>query len=252
MAFGALIIGDEILSGKREDKHLRQVIATLKARGLDLAWADYLGDEPERITATLRRTMQGDDIVFSFGGIGATPDDYTRQCAAMASGRALGRHPEASRLIEARFGAEAYPNRILMAELPRDCELIPNPVNQIAGFSIAHHHFLPGFPSMAWPMMEWVLDQRYPHLFRTDPPIELALIAIGAREGNLIPLMNDFVTRYPMLRFSSLPSFGDDTLPAHIEFGLRGPRAEVETAMAEWAALMQEQGFECHPKLLSA
>jgi molybdopterin-biosynthesis enzyme MoeA-like protein len=86
MNFGAIIIGDEILSGKRQDKHLAKVIATLKERGLQLSWAQYLGDEPELIIATLERTFAAGDAVFSFGGIGATPDDHTRQCAARAAG----------------------------------------------------------------------------------------------------------------------------------------------------------------------
>ena len=86
MQFGAIIIGDEIMSGKRQDKHMAQVIATLGERGLDLAWCQYLADEPDLITATLRRTLAADDVVFSFGGIGATPDDHTRQCAAGTAG----------------------------------------------------------------------------------------------------------------------------------------------------------------------
>jgi molybdopterin-biosynthesis enzyme MoeA-like protein len=106
MPFGAIIIGDEILRGKRQDKHLAKVIEILGARGLTLDWAEYLGDSPERITATLVRTFATRDVVFSFGGIGATPDDHTRQCVAAAIGVDLVLHPEGERLIRARFGAE--------------------------------------------------------------------------------------------------------------------------------------------------
>jgi molybdopterin-biosynthesis enzyme MoeA-like protein len=84
-AVGALIIGDEILTGKRSDKHLAHVIATLGARGITLDYAQYLGDDRERLTAVLRETLARDDVVFSFGGIGATPDDHTRQACAAAS-----------------------------------------------------------------------------------------------------------------------------------------------------------------------
>ena len=89
-AFGLVIIGDEILSGKRQDKHLPKVIELLAARGLALSWARYVGDDRERITATLRDALASGDIVFSCGGIGATPDDHTRQCAAAALGRPAG------------------------------------------------------------------------------------------------------------------------------------------------------------------
>ena len=91
--FGIYIIGDEILSGKRQDAHLSFVVQALKARGLQLAWANYLGDIPEQITATLKASMARGDVVFSFGGIGATPDDFTRQCAADAVGVPIVRHP---------------------------------------------------------------------------------------------------------------------------------------------------------------
>ena len=82
--FGAFIIGDELLVGKRQDKHLPFLIEALARRGLRLSWAQYLGDEPERLTAALKRSLDSGDVVFSFGGIGATPDDHTRQAAAAA------------------------------------------------------------------------------------------------------------------------------------------------------------------------
>ena len=105
MRFGALIIGDEILSGRRKDGHLAKVIALLSARGLRLAWARYAGDEVQALTQTLRETFATGDIVFSFGGIGATPDDNTRQAAAAALYRSL-RH--AGRLEEALSSQEAF------------------------------------------------------------------------------------------------------------------------------------------------
>src|SRR5687768_15133013 len=100
---GVLIVGDEILSGKRTDKHLPKVIELLAARGLQLAWADYVGDAPARITATLQRAFASGAVVFSCGGIGATPDDHTRQCAALALGVELALHPEAEALIRQRM-----------------------------------------------------------------------------------------------------------------------------------------------------
>src|SRR5512141_2935534 len=102
-AIGLVIVGDEILSGKRADKHMPKLIELLAARGLQLAWAEYVGDAPERITATLRRAFASGDEVFSCGGIGATPDDHTRQCAAAALGVPLLLHPEGKALIQARI-----------------------------------------------------------------------------------------------------------------------------------------------------
>ena len=83
-SFGAVIIGDEILSGKRQDKHLAKVIELLGTRALALSRARYVGDDRERITECLRDAFASGDLVFSCGGIGATPDDHTRQSAAAA------------------------------------------------------------------------------------------------------------------------------------------------------------------------
>src|SRR6266568_3136889 len=99
---GLVIVGDEILSGKRADKHMPKVIELLAARGLQLGWAEYVGDAPDRITATLKRAFESGDIVFSCGGIGATPDDHTRQCAADAAGVELALHPDAEAAIRSR------------------------------------------------------------------------------------------------------------------------------------------------------
>src|SRR5205814_1149518 len=185
---GLIIIGDEILSGKRIDQHFREVVQLLAARGLQLGWAEFLGDARDRIAATLKRTFASGDIVFSCGGIGATPDDHTRQCAAAALGVTVKLHPEAEREIRARFPAqEATPQRLKMGEFPDGAQIIPNPVNRIPGFSLKEHYFVPGFPQMAQPMIEWVLDTKYRHLFDRDRWAEDSILVYEAGESQLIP-----------------------------------------------------------------
>jgi molybdopterin-biosynthesis enzyme MoeA-like protein len=241
--FGALIIGDEILSGKRQDKHLARVIQALGDRGLALAWAQYLGDDPARITATLRRTLASDDIVFCFGGIGGTPDDHTRQSAAAALGVGLVLHPEARREIEARFGAQAYPRRIAMGEFPEGARIIPNPYNRIPGFSLRRHHFLPGFPEMAWPMMESLLDGDYQALHRSEHEQDHAILVYGAGESDLVDLMEACVARFPQARLFSLPTLLPDG-GRRIELGVRGLAATVIPAMAFLRDGVSARGFE--------
>jgi len=241
MGFGLIIIGSELLTAKRRDSHFAHGVESLARRGLELDWCLYLGDDPQRITAALRRSMADDDIVFNFGGIGATPDDHTRRCAADAAGVALLRHPEAAAIIERRFGADAYPQRINMAHLPENCELIPNPVNQIAGFSVGSHHFVPGFPQMGWPMMEWVLDNRYAHLCRSELPLERVVTLPGTSEGQLIHIMQDVVSRYPKVRLSCLPHMEGDY--RETEIGIRGERAYVDEAIAWLTAALGREGF---------
>jgi molybdopterin-biosynthesis enzyme MoeA-like protein len=241
MTFGAIIIGDEILSGKRQDKHMAKVIETLGERGLQLAWCHYLADEPELITSTLRRTFASADVVFSFGGIGATPDDHTRQCAAQAAGVELKLHPDAEAEIRARFGAEITPKRLMMGEFPLGSEIIPNPYNRIPGFSMGDHHFVPGFPQMAWPMMGWVLDTRYRALFDPGRIAERSIIVRGAGESQLIDLMNQCLERYPRLKVFSLPRMEPDR---HVELGVRGDATQVPDAINVLQQGVSTLGFQ--------
>jgi molybdopterin-biosynthesis enzyme MoeA-like protein len=249
-ALGALIIGDEILSGKRADKHLAHVIDALATRGLALDYAQYLGDDRARLTEVLRASFARGDIVLSFGGIGATPDDHTRQAAAAALGVPLARHPDAVREIEARFGAEAYPHRVLMAEFPAGSRIIPNPYNRIAAFAIRDHHFFPGFPQMAWPMLDWVLANDYPDLRRT-PAQERAIVVYGAGESQLLPLMDANVARFPMLKLFSLPSFMPDG-GRRIELGVKGDPAHVDEGIAHLREGVEAAGFRWEPLEVSA
>jgi len=229
-SIGIYIIGDEILSGKRQDAHLSFVIQALKSRGLQLSWAHYLGDIPAQITSLLQASMQRGEIVFSFGGIGATPDDYTRQCAADAAAVALTRHPGAVAEIEAQYGEGAYPKRVLMADLPAGAELIPNPVNRVAGFAINQHYFVPGFPQMAHPMVEWVLDTHYRHLFHQQDYTELSILVMDAGESQLIDLMNHIVQKYPELKLFSLPKLDSRRTT---EVGVKGAAAMANAALEE-------------------
>jgi molybdopterin-biosynthesis enzyme MoeA-like protein len=252
-AFGLIIIGDEILSGKRTDKHLPKVIEMLGARGLSLGWAEYVGDSPARITAALQRALASGDTVFSTGGIGATPDDHTRQCAARALGVEMALHPQAGALIRermqdiARERGEPYEpdrpdnsHRLNMGVFPVGARIIPNPYNKIAGFSCAGPgggmvHFVPGFPVMAWPMLEWVLDTHYPHLFRAGAWIEQSVIVFGAMEATLTPLMEAIEHEHPGVKVFSLPSVDHPQYGRHIELGVKGD--PVDTARA-WPALL--------------
>lgn len=238
--FGVYIIGDEILSGKRQDAHLTKVIELLSVRGLQLSWANYLGDIPEQITHSLKASMERGDVVFSFGGIGATPDDYTRQCAADAAGVPIERHAGAVAEIEARYGEAAYPKRVLMADFPQGCDLIPNPINRVAGFSINQHYFVPGFPEMAHPMIEWVLETYYAHLFHAQDYIESSILVMEAGESQLIDLMNDMLMQYPKLKLFSLPKLNERRTT---EVGLKGETAEVLAAMQMLKQGVTQLGF---------
>lgn len=241
--FGAYIVGDEILVGKRQDKHLAFLIDALAKRGLRLSWAHYLGDEPQRLVAAFQRSLAGGEVVFSFGGIGATPDDHTRQCVAAAAGVELRLHPLAEREIRSRFGGETTPERLRMGEFPEGASVIPNPVNRIPGFSFGEHHFVPGFPQMAWPMVEWVLETRYRSLFDRDRWSEESILVYEAGESQLIAAMEAVGARYPAVKVFSLPSMGDDGSRRHVELGVRGEPSQVGAAAEALRSAVRDAGF---------
>ena len=245
MNFGAIIIGDEILSGKRVDAHFDKIVSLLAARGLRLSWAEFLGDERSRIAATLKRTFASGDVVFCFGGIGNTPDDHTRQAAADALGVDLVLHPDAEREIRARFGDDVNEVRLLLGTFPRGVDIVPNPFNRIAGFSVKHHYFLPGFPQMAHPMAEWALDTFYAQYFNRQPMVDKAFLLTGpmAYESALLDLMERIVSDYPALRLFSLPSVGDDGQRRHLELGIEGDVALVDQAMEEIRQEVEKRGI---------
>ena len=321
--FGLIIIGDEILSGKRADKHLPKVIELLAARGLPLVYADYVGDDPARITETLARAFAASrakgDVIFCTGGIGATPDDHTRQCAAQALGVELGLHPEAKLLIEERIrdtakeqGAAYEPDRhdnlhrLNMGVFPVGAEIIPNPYTKIPGFSFFVEsvdrtlcptgqtlsadaqldvlprqpgpqdrlsrtagaaapsggsdphavgerggiHFLPGFPVMAWPMIEWVLDHRYASLHQKSPYVEKSVIVMGSMEATLTPLMLAIEANHVGVKVFSLPSVDHPQFGRHIELGVKGAPDAVNFAYPALLAGLHQFNVKLGPELV--
>jgi molybdopterin-biosynthesis enzyme MoeA-like protein len=263
MNFGLVIVGDEILSGKRQDKHLPKVIELLGARGLALSWARYVGDERERITAVLRDAFAGSDVVFCCGGIGATPDDHTRQCAAAALGVPLELHPQAKQLILERmrdvareqklpFEPERPDNlhRLNMGVFPRDAEIVPNPYNKIPGFSVGDVHFVPGFPVMAHPMIEWLLDTRYASLHGMHKRVEHSVIVTGSMEATLTPLMEQIEARFPGVKVFSLPSVDHPQHGRHIELGVKGEAVATRTAFTALKTGLAALGATLGPELV--
>ena len=286
--FGLIIVGDEILSGKRADKHLPKWIDLLGERGLQLAWAEYVGDDPARITDVLRRAFASGDVVMSCGGIGATPDDHTRQCAAAALGVPLELHPEARALILERMrdvalekGLPYEPeradnqHRLNMGVFPQGARIIPNPYNKIPGFYVLSGagpsqaakapsggsdpreagerggiFFVPGFPVMAWPMMAWVLDTYCSAWFRRDAWQEKSVIIFGAMEATLTPVMERVEAAHPQVRVFSLPSVDHPEWGVHIDLGVKGPVAAVPAAYNDLRQWLAPMNLSYGPELV--
>lgn len=267
-SFGLIIVGDEILSGKRADKHLPKVIELLAARGLALAYADYVGDDRPRITAALQRAFATSDVVFSCGGIGATPDDHTRQCAAAALRCPLVPHPQAQALIRermqdvAREQGEVFTpdrpdnlHRLNMGVFPEGARIIPNSYNKIPGFSCdgpggGSVHFVPGFPVMAWPMVEWVLDHHCAQWFNRQPQTEHSIVLYGAMEAALTPLMERIEAAHPGIKVFSLPSVDHPVHGRHVELGVKGAAALVPPAWEDLRRALHQIGSSMGPEVV--
>lgn len=236
-----IIIGDEILSGRRADKHFEFARELLSQRNLNLTSVHYVGDDTPELVQTLKESFaRTDAITFVFGGIGATPDDKTRQAAAVALGLPLVRHAQGVAEIEAQFGAEAYPIRVRMADFPQGSSLIPNPVNRVSGFSIQQHYFMPGFPQMSWPMMRWVLDTHYADLV-AEPQVVGKIIIHQQSESLWVDWMEAFEIQFPNVKIYSLPHLGEDA-SRHIELGCIGAAQAVAQGLSAMVDEAEKRG----------
>lgn len=242
MHIGLYVIGDEILSGKRQDRHLANVSAMLGERGLQLSWVKFLGDDLEILVDEFKRSFASGDLVFSCGGIGGTPDDLTRSAAALALGIELEIHPEGLQILKSRekqFEGGITEQRKRMVEFPVGAELIPNPVNQVPGFSMQQHYFVPGFPKMAQPMIQWVLENHYADLNNSDYR-EWSLTLLKVPESHIADLMDELQKTHAVKVFS-LPRFTEDGY--QIELGLKGAEADVNQAREQLISTIKERGY---------
>ncbi|WP_323016695.1 competence/damage-inducible protein A [Castellaniella sp.] len=255
-----IAIGDEILSGRRQDKHFSTLIDLLQARGMRLQAAEFISDDEDDITTCLQRSFATGDIVFCCGGIGATPDDRTRQAAARALGVGLALHPEAARLIGERCAEMAAKGqgsadmstpenqqRLQMGVFPVGAGIIPNSYNRIPGFYIRDHSFMPGFPVMAHPMMAWSLDTRYAQWHHRESRVEHSFLVFGLPESRITPALEFLERRWPGIRAFSLPNVGDSGGHPHIELGVKGEPDAAAQALAWLRAEVQSLGGNLNP-----
>lgn len=201
MNFYACIIGSEILNGRREDKHFSFLRDELKKYEHELFGSFIIKDDKELIKRIYKLVKDDEDaVMFSFGGIGATPDDLTRAVAAeIFTNKPLQRNKKFEQDIIDRFGKDAYPHRIFMSDLPEGADLLFNPINNMSGFSLKDRYFfVPGFPQMSHPMIASVIDK----LFNEKVEKYRLTLLADTSENTLISLMN----RIPEdIELSSLP-----------------------------------------------
>ena len=236
MNFYALIIGTEILNGRRIDKHFDFLRKELQKYGHELYASFIIKDDKELIKNTFNLIKSDkDSIMFSFGGIGATPDDLTRAIAAeVFTSKALVRHKNFEKDIIDKFAHEAYPHRIHMSDLPQGSELLFNPINNMSGFYLQKRFFfVPGFPQMAHPMINTIIKEFFPSSATT---FRYTLLAYTS-ENSLISLMQKIPS---YIELSSLPIFKNSI--ASVELSLSSDnKKEVENYFELFIKELQEK-----------
>ena len=199
--FYSVIIGTELLNGRRNDAHFSFLNKQLLSRGWEHK-ASFVIEDDTRLMKNIFKLIKEDEnsVMFCFGGIGATPDDYTRPIAAdvFTDGK-MEFHKQAKENIIKQFKQEAYPHRINMAKLPINAKLLKNVVNNVSGFYLENRFFFtPGFPSMSQAMIIEALDKLYP---KSKAKYRKVLTA-SCGENDLIDIMNKLPSS---LDLSSLP-----------------------------------------------
>lgn len=205
--FYSVIIGTELLNGRRTDAHFAFLNAQLLSRGWEQK-ASFVINDDTNLMENIFNLIKSDpnSVMFCFGGIGATPDDYTRQIAGkvFCDGK-MEFHEEAKNRIINQFGNEAYPHRINMAYLPINAKLLTNVVNNVAGFYLEDRFFFtPGFPSMSQAMVIEALDKLYP---KSNIKKYRLVMTIETSENDLINTMKKIPSH---IELSSLPKILGD------------------------------------------
>lgn len=200
--FYAVIIGSEILQGRRVDKHFEFVKNELAKRDLELSGSFVVKDDKDLLREVfLLIKNQKNAYMFCFGGIGATPDDLTREISSeVFTSKPLTQNKQALKLIEDEFKKDAYPYRVKMANLPTNAKLLKNVINNVPGYSLEDRlFFMPGFPQMSHPMFLQALDL---YVKRNEKRLFISKFRVFTKENDLVGFMEELPKD---IELSSLP-----------------------------------------------
>ena len=222
----AVIIGSEILNGRRTDKHFDFVKTALSHRGYTLYSVSIIKDDESLIKTHFEQVLADkNSMLFCFGGIGSTPDDLTRAIAAeVFTSKALTRHKQFEQDVIERFGESSFPHRIHMSDLPQGAGLLKNPVNNMSGFYLDDRFFFtPGFPEMAHPMVEEAIERFLPH----NKKLYRHTLLARCSEERFIDIMKTIPSE---VECSSLPMFVNE-------------KANVEMSVASYDEVQSSKYF---------
>lgn len=237
----ALVIGDEILSGRTRDANLHYLAGWLTERGVRLVEARVVCDVEADIVSALNALRARYDYVFTSGGIGPTHDDITADAVARAFGAPIAEHPDAVRLIERWYhgrGEEVTPARLRMARMPQGAELIVNAVTGAPGIQVGNVFVMAGVPSIFKAMLTAIESK-----IEQGPLVHArAATALALAESKIAEQLRAIQGAFLGVAIGSYPIDGDVKGVTVIARSENAPAAEQ--AIAAVAAAMRALGFE--------
>lgn len=199
----ALIIGNEILSGRTQDVNLNHLALTLGSWGIQTREARVIPDVQDVIVAAVNESRSGHDYVFTTGGIGPTHDDITAECIAQAFGVDLVISPQIAAVIEQRPApADVMASRMRMARIPRGASLIDNPTGGPHGFYLENVYVLAGIPGVMKGMLQ-SLDGK----LRRGPQVLSRTVIAYLGESQIAGELGSIQALYPEIDLGSYPFF---------------------------------------------
>jgi len=232
-----IVIGNEILSGRTQEKNLSHLALKLNEVGIQLREARVIPDIEATIIATINACRAKFDYVFTTGGIGPTHDDITSAAIARAFGVTLHRHPDAEKALRAHYSAaDINEARLKMADVPFGATLIPNAVSTAPGFCIGNVYVMAGVPRI----MQAMLDAIIPLLNGGATMLSIS-ITTNLPEGKIAAGLTEIQNRYTDIDIGSYPMYERGTLSTTLV--LRSPNAaKNEAARAEIEAMIAACG----------
>ena len=198
----ALVIGDEILSGRTRDSNAHHLAGRLAERGIRLVEIRVVPDDLETIAAAVRALGPRVDHLFTSGGIGPTHDDITADAVARAFGQPIDVRADARAILERHYGGELNVARLRMARVPDGARLIENPVSAAPGFSLGNVHVMAGVPQIFEAMLAGLLPT-----LTGGPPLLSRTLRADAAEGEIAEALSGVARDWPGVSIGCYPSF---------------------------------------------
>jgi molybdenum cofactor synthesis domain-containing protein len=236
-----VVIGDEILSGRTQDRNVEQVALWLNDQGIRLTEVRVIPDEARRIAETVNAMRASHDYVFTTGGIGPTHDDITVEAIAAAFGVPVVVHPQARAILENYYRDRpggVTDARLRMARVPEGAELLPNPTSGAPGVRMGNVFILAGVPNIAASMLEALSGK-----LEGGRPVVSVTVGARAAESDVADLLRETEAAHPGVAIGSYPFFKEGRYGAN--FVIRSEDEDLARVTGEdLSARLREAGFE--------